>query len=206
MLTSPPRARTRSLATRRYVDYLLAVDACPSCQGDGPTRIRGLPVFYMNGDWMAYEPQAEEMTNSGPIMASFHSIKDVGLVAKFAALLGKATDAAHYGRLESELKDTFNELYLLHNASTDGWQYGAGGQTENAVPAAAGFAPSAVRTAAAADVGARHSWEPPSRPSRHLCCRDWRRWSEQRATRPQGSSGTSTCCKHWPRAIRRAWH
>jgi hypothetical protein len=48
----------------------------------------------MNGDWMEFRPQAEELTLSGPILSSFHYLYDVEIVAYLANVIGKNADSA----------------------------------------------------------------------------------------------------------------
>eukprot|EP00041_Stephanoeca_diplocostata_P026218 m.701245 g.701245 ORF g.701245 m.701245 type:complete len:1133 (+) comp22912_c0_seq3:114-3512(+) len=107
-------------AVRRYVDYIPTVNDCPNCKnGKNPRAPNGLPWFYMNGDWMEYRSQAEELTLSGPILASFHYILDVEIVAEMAALLNKTSIAAQYDQLATALWGKFNEVYL-HNSTVSG--------------------------------------------------------------------------------------
>ena len=58
-----------------------------------------LPWFYMNGDWMEYEPQADELSQSGPLLSSYHYILDVSLLGEFAAILDNQTLADKYPEL-----------------------------------------------------------------------------------------------------------
>lgn len=75
-----------------------------------------LPWYYMNGDWMEYEPQPAEETESGPILSSFHYILDVELLAEMAGILGNVTEAAHYSALAARLWPEFNAVYLAKRA------------------------------------------------------------------------------------------
>jgi hypothetical protein len=59
-----------------FLDYERNVSKCPSCPNGNNCSFDGLIMYYMNGDWMAYMPQAEELVATGPPMASFHFIKE----------------------------------------------------------------------------------------------------------------------------------
>ncbi len=48
----------------RYVDYVGNVSACPNCKAPTNTQTQtpgGLPIFYMNGDWMEALPQVSRL-------------------------------------------------------------------------------------------------------------------------------------------------
>ena len=93
------------------------VTTCPSCKpdmngGHATKAPNGLPWFYMNGDWMEFTPQQEEMGWSGPILSSYHYMLDVEIVSELATLLGKTEDAAQYAALASKTAAEFNAVYL----------------------------------------------------------------------------------------------
>ena len=76
---------------KRYVDYVGQVRSCPSCRAPTNKQTQtsgGLPIFYMNGDWMEARPQSEELLLSGPPLAALHYIIDLEIVAELSAVLG----------------------------------------------------------------------------------------------------------------------
>ena len=102
---------------KRYVDYMATVKTCPSCRedmngGHATQAPNGLPWFYMNGDWMEFVPQNEELALSGPILSSYHYMLDVEIVAELAAVLGKDDDAQQYTALAKRTAAQFNNVYL----------------------------------------------------------------------------------------------
>jgi hypothetical protein len=115
--------KSRFDSIRRYVDYMPTVTQCSNCHAptrggggaEGTTMAPGttdLPWYYMNGDWMAYESQALELSQTGPILASYHYVKDVEILSKMAAVVGNATLAAHYKELAENKWAEFNAVYL----------------------------------------------------------------------------------------------
>ena len=101
---------------QRYVNYVANVSNCPACHNpNGETQTQGLPDFYMNGDWMEYRAQADELGLSGRPMASFHYILDVGLLAQMADILGRISDAKAYSLKHASLVNLYNRVYLRVN-------------------------------------------------------------------------------------------
>jgi hypothetical protein len=70
----------------------------------------------MNGDWMEYEDQGSEMSESGPLLSSYHYILDVTLLGEIAEILGEETIAATYKAKAKHLWPEFNEVYLKEQA------------------------------------------------------------------------------------------
>jgi hypothetical protein len=118
--TSVIRARYDSI--KRYVDFLPTPTSCPSCKSPTntathPPNHSELPWYYMNGDWMEYEPQDQELAQSGPLLSSFHYILDVTLLGEMAEILGRSDDATKYAALARRLWPAFNDVYLgIHHA------------------------------------------------------------------------------------------
>ena len=122
--------RARFASMRRYVDFMPTVTACPSCKSptNSHTHAPGhgvhdevvLPWFYMNGDWMEYEPQADELSQSGPLLSSFHYILDVSLLADVAAILGNHSLADAYKAKALKLWAAYNEVYLTQTSAPTG--------------------------------------------------------------------------------------
>lgn len=112
--------RDRFDSIRRYVDFLPTPKTCPSCHTApggqaGQTHCPGhpeLPWYYMNGDWMEWEAQPDELSQSGPLLSSYHYILDVTLLGEMAAILGKDDLAAKYNGMAAKLWVTFNDVYL----------------------------------------------------------------------------------------------
>jgi len=117
---------TGHVRTSLQVEYVGSVSTCPACHNPGhTTKTDGLVDFYMNGDWMEYRAQAEEMADSGPPMSSYHYIWDVELLSQAAAILGKVADAHAYTAQAANLRQLYNAVYLRQgrqNASTCGYQ------------------------------------------------------------------------------------
>ena len=108
----------------RYVAYL------ESKAGNGHILSDGL------GDWRQLESTPSAVT------ATTIFFDDARILASMAELLGKAEDAARYGKLASEIRDAFNKRFF--NAAAK--QYAAGTQTANAIPLDMGMVPEENRT------------------------------------------------------------
>jgi len=103
----------------RYVAYL------EKKAGGGHILSDGL------GDWR----QLENTPNAVSATTIFYD--DARILAKMAGLLGKAEDAARYGKLAAEIRDAFNKQFF--NAAAK--QYATGTQTANAIPLDMGMVP-----------------------------------------------------------------
>ena len=109
--------RERFESIKRYVDFLPTPKQCSSCkaptnQQTHPPGHPDLPWYYMNGDWMEYEPQSDELSQSGPMLSSYHYILDVSLLSEMALIIGNVTEAVKYKALAQRLWPEFNAVYL----------------------------------------------------------------------------------------------
>jgi hypothetical protein len=115
---------THMPALKRYVDYVGQVRSCPSCRAPTNKQTQtsgGLPIFYMNGDWMEARPQSEELLLSGPPLAALHYIIDLEIVAELSAVLGGAVaiaDAAAYSARAKAMRAEFNRAFFIAPAAT----------------------------------------------------------------------------------------
>ena len=106
-------------ALKRYVDYVGQVRSCPSCRAPTNKQTQtsgGLPIFYMNGDWMEARPQSEELLLSGPPLAALHYIIDLEIVAELSAVLGGAAamaDAAAFSARAKAMRAEFNRAFFI---------------------------------------------------------------------------------------------
>ena len=105
-------------AAAAYTNYNFDVQSCPSCRQKTPTQEKGVPIFYMNGDWMEYRDQDSELALSGPVMSSLHAIYNVQLMAALSNVVGNASAAADFAAHAAKLAPVFSDIYLQRNAAS----------------------------------------------------------------------------------------
>ncbi len=118
--------REHYLTMQRYATYL-------------NSRARGGLLDYGLGDWYDIGPgePGESQLTSKLETATGTYFEDLEVLAKVAALLGHAADAASYRRQAGEVRDAFNAR-LFHPETH---QYDRGSQTADALPLALGMVP-----------------------------------------------------------------
>jgi alpha-L-rhamnosidase len=98
------------------------------------------------GDWVPVKSKSPvEFTSS------VYYFTDASILAKTAAVLGKASDAAKYGALATRVKDAINKKYLDSKSAI----YGSGFQTELSVPLMWGVVPDNLKARVAANLAKR---------------------------------------------------
>jgi hypothetical protein len=99
-------------AVAAYVNYNFQVESCPDCRDKDHTQQDGVPIFYMNGDWMEYRDQAAELALSGPAMASLHAVWNLQLAAALSDALGNTSAASSFAAHAAQVVPAFSRIYL----------------------------------------------------------------------------------------------
>jgi alpha-L-rhamnosidase len=114
-------------AVRRWADFLAS------------KRENGIVTFSKFGDWISVEQ------TPGSLVSTFYCYWSVDIVARAAAILGRAAEADRYRRLADEVRQSFHSAFYDPRTG----QYGGGAQTANLLPLYLDIAPDQVRGAVA---------------------------------------------------------
>jgi alpha-L-rhamnosidase len=109
---------------KKYVDYL-------------GTKSKARILWHGLGDWADYgpNPPGESQLTSKELVATAMYYENLVLLQRAARLLGKSTDAEHYGQRAGEVAAALNKR--LFHADTN--RYDRNSQTANAMPLALGL-------------------------------------------------------------------
>lgn len=103
---------------RAYVESLAAVTSCSACESDGCPLVSrdGLPIYWMNGDWMQNRPMWPGVAFSGAFFGAGNYIRDVSTAARLAALAGDTTGATRLAAVAANATVVFNELFQVNSS------------------------------------------------------------------------------------------